>query len=521
MKPVSNNPYVTKKVIESIFQSGKRHASDPTKKIKIFQMNRLYKILFVFFASSCFLSCSKNFLEEKPRTVSLQDLLNSSDGGERMIAAVYNKLYDFGEHSFSWIGITSIASDDADKGSDPGDAGTDKDQLDNWTFTPSAISFSEIWLNNFEGIGRATYALKYLPDMTTPDKDRYIGEAKMLRAYFYWNLVRTFGGVPIINKVLESETDIETATTRATADEVYAYIESDLTDAITKLPLVVPPAENGRVTKGAAEALLAKVYLYEQKWGQSKAMCDAVIASHQYSLIADYSLIWREVGEFSPESIWEVNAIGTQPNLGINGYFLVQAPRGANGLGWGFNSPSQDLVNAYEPGDVRKAATIMFAGETLWDGFQVSPLATNPRYNYKSYVSKTKESYDGDDVQTNKNLRIIRFGEVLLIKAEAENELGNILPAQEVLDSIRHRAGLASTTANTQVDLRNAIYKERRVEMAFEHDRMFDLQRTGRAGAVLRALGKPYVDGVNNVFPIPQIEINLSNGKLLQNPGYH
>ena len=215
--------------------------------------------------------------------------------------------------------------------------------------------------------------------MNIADKDRYIGEAKMLRAYFYWNLVRSFGGVPIINKILESETDIETATTRATVDQVYAYIESDLTDAMAKLPLMIPASENGRVSKGAAEALLAKVYLYQKKWGQAKAMCDALIASNQYSLIADYSKIWREVGEFCPESIWEVNAIGTTPNLGIDGYFLVQAPRGANGLGWGFNTPSQDLVNAYEPNDVRKAATIMFAGQTLWDGFQVSPLAANPR----------------------------------------------------------------------------------------------------------------------------------------------
>ena len=484
-------------------------------------MKNLHKIFFLFLTATSFLSCGKKFLEEKPRTVTLQDLLKSTDGAERMIAAVYNKLYDFGEHSFSWIGITSITSDDADKGSDIGDSGADKDQLDNWTFTSSAISFSEIWLNNFQGIGRATYALKYLPDMNVPDKDRYIGEAKMLRAYFYWNLVRAFGGVPIITKVLESETEIESATNRASAAEVYAYIESDLTDAITKLPLVVPPAENGRVSKGAAEALLAKVYLYEKKWGQAKAMCDAVISSNQYSLIADYSKIWREVGEFGHESIWEVNAIGTTPNLGINGYFLVQAPRGANGLGWGFNTPSQDLVNAYEPGDVRKAATIMFRGETLWDGYVVNAAATNSMYNYKSYVSKTNESYNGDDVQTNKNLRILRFGEVLLIKAEAENELGNILPAQQALDSIRHRAGLASTTAITKDDLRNAIYKERRVEMAFEHDRMFDLQRTGRAGAVLRALGKTYVDGKHNLFPIPQIEINLSNGKLLQNPGYN
>jgi len=476
--------------------------------------------LLIFSASALLISCGKKFLEEKPRTVSLIDLMNSSDGGLRMVAAIYSKLYDFGEHSFSWIGVSEITSDNADKGSDIGDTGTDKDQLDNWTFTPSAISFSELWLNNYQGIGRATYALKYLPDMNLPDKDRYIGEAEMLRAYFYWNLVRIFGGVPIINNVLESEAEIASATTRATKEEVYAFIEKDLTDAIGKLPLTIAPAENGRVSKGAAEALLAKVYLYEKKWAESKAMCDAIISSNQYSLDPDYSKIWREAGEFSPESIWEVNAIGTQPNLGIWEYFLVQAPRGANGLGWGFNTPSQDLVNAYEPNDVRKAATIMFRGETLWDGYVVSPNATNERYNYKSYVSKTKETYDGDDVQTNKNLRIFRFGEILLIKAEVENELGNLDAAKQALDSVRHRAGLASTTADNQTDLREAIYKERRVEMAFEHDRMFDLQRTGRAGVVLRALGKPYVDGKNDVFPIPQIEINLSNGKLVQNPGY-
>ena len=275
-------------------------------------------------------------------------------------------------------------------------------------------------------------------------------------------------------------------------------------------------AENGRVTRGAAQALLAKVSLYQKKWAQAKAMADAVIASGQYSLLTDYSKIWREAGEFSSESIWEVNAIGTTPNKGIEGYFVVQAPRGDNGLGWGFNTPTQDLVNAYEPGDVRKAATIMFAGQTLWDGFVVSPLASNPRYNYKSYVSKTKESFNGDDWNSNKNLRILRYGEVLLIKAEAENELGNIGPAQSALNQIRNRAGLPNTTAATQTDLRNAIYKERRVEMAFEHDRMFDLRRTGRAGVVLRAHGKPYVDGKHDLFPIPQHEIDLSNGKLMQ-----
>lgn len=478
------------------------------------------RTLFLLLITTSFLSCGKKFLTEPPRTVTIQQLLSSNDGALRLIAAVYNKLYAWEEHSFSWIGISSITSDDADKGSDPGDTGADKNDLDNWTFNPSGISFLEVWISNFEGVGRATYALKFLPDVTNADKDRMIGEAKVLRAYFYFNLVRTFGGVPKIDKVLESETDIATASTRASAAEIYAFIESDLNDAIPKLPVSVPAAENGRVSRGAAQALLAKVSLYEKKWSQAKAMADAVISSGQYSLLPDYSKIWREAGEFSSESIWEVNAIGTTPNKGIEGYFVVQAPRGPNGLGWGFNTPTQDLVNAYEPGDVRKAGTIMFAGQTLWDGFVVSPQASNPMYNYKSYVSKTKESFNGDDWNSNKNLRILRYGEVLLIKAEAENELGNTTAAQQALNLIRNRAGLPNTTAATQTDLRNAIWKERRVEMAFEHDRMFDLRRTGRAGAVLRAHGKPYIDGKHDLFPIPQHEIDLSNGKLMQNPGY-
>ncbi len=465
-------------------------------------------------------SCSKSFLEEPPRTITIQDLLNSTDGPERLIAAVYNKLYDWQQHSFSWIGISSITSDDADKGSDPGDTGADKTDLDNWTFNPSGISFSEVWISNFEGIGRATYALKFLPEVSSPNKERYIGEAQFLRAYFYFNLVRTFGGVPKIDKVLETQTDIATASVRVSEAEIYAYIESDLNAAISKLPATIASAERGRVTRGAAQALLAKVSLYQKKWAQAKAMSDAVINSGGYSLLLNYAMIWREAGEFSSESIWEVNCIGSTPSKGIEGYFVVQAPRGGGGLGWGFNTPTQDLADAYEVGDQRKAASIIFAGETLWDGFMVNPLAPNPMYNYKSYVSKTMESFNGGDWESNKNLRILRLGDVLLINAEAANELGNIAAAKIPLNKVRNRAGLTNTTANTQAAMRAAIWKERRVEMAFEHDRMFDLRRTGRAGTVLRSHGKPYIDGKHDLFPIPQTQIELSNGRIMQNPGY-
>jgi len=488
-------------------------------------MRRINKIsiIFILLALLSGINCKKTFLDEAPREVTINDLINNpQDGAQRLIAAVYSKLYDWNVHTFSWIGISSITSDDADKGSDLGDAGTDKDRMDGWTFDANGLSFDEVWRGNFEGIGRATYALKLIPTINISDavKDRYIGEAKVLRAYFYWNLVRTFGGVPKIDKVLESEAEITAASIRATAAEIYAFIEADLNDALGKLPPVLTADERGRVSLGAAQALLAKVSLYQQKWSRAKAMSDAIIANGQYTLLPDYAIIWREAGEFSSESIWEVNAVGTTPNKGVEGYFVTQAPRGSGGLGWGFNTPTADLYNAYEPGDRRRDATIMQRGQTLWDGFVVNSGAPNLYYNYKSYVSKTSETFNGDDWNSNKNYRIFRLGEILLIKAEAENELGDTTAAKAALNQLRLRAGLTPVNAISQQAMRNTIYKERRVEMAFEHDRMFDLRRTGRAAAVLQAAGKPFVSPKHDLFPIPQVQISLSGNRLIQNPGY-
>ncbi len=487
-------------------------------------MHKKYNLIIVLLIGMLMsVSCKKSFLQEAPRTVTINDLINNPrDGAQRLIGSVYSKLYDWEVHSFSWIGITSITSDDADKGSDLGDSGTDKDLMDGWTFDPTNLSFDEVWSGNFEGIGRATYVLKFIPAMNiaAQDKDRYIGEAKLLRAYFYWNLVRTFGGVPKIDHVLESQADIQSSSIRASATEIYAFIEEDLNDAIAKLPVTISASENGRVSKGAARALLAKVSLYQQKWGQAKAMCDAIITGGQYALLPNVAIIWREVGEFSSESIWEVNAIGTTPNKGVSGYFLVQAPRGPGGLGWGFNTPTTDLYNAFEPGDQRRAATIMQRGQTLWDGYIVNSGAPNQYYNYKSYVSKTMETFNGDDYNTNKNLRLFRYGEILLIKAEAENELNDTTASKNALNQLRVRAGLGPINAINKTTLRNNIYRERRVEMAFEHDRMFDLRRTGRASAVLQALGKPYISPKHDLFPIPQHQIDLSAGRITQNPGY-
>jgi hypothetical protein len=193
--------------------------------------------------------------------------------------------------------------------------------------------------------------------------------------------------------------------------------------------------------------------------------------------------------------------------------------------GWGFNTPSADLYNAYSEGDVRRDATIISVGNTLFDGVVIRS-AFNPRYNYKAYVSIRQETQGGSTDFSNKNIRILRMGEIYLIRAEAANELGMSGEALNSVNAIRARArgsnsnAVPNLTTTDQGQLRQLIWNERRLELGMEHDRFFDLVRTGRAGEVLRAHGKNFVDGKNEIFPIPQDEIAASGGVLVQNPGY-
>ncbi|WP_019990733.1 RagB/SusD family nutrient uptake outer membrane protein [Rudanella lutea] len=478
--------------------------------------------------------CSQSFLDVPPQGQQTPtDFFSSNaDAATSLVNAVYAKMVDWNFHSFSWNGITSIASDDADKGSSPGDTGTDKDQLDNFTFTPSSISFNEVWGGHYEAIARANQALDNLPALSINDtlKNRLIGEASFLRAYFYFNLVRAFGGVPLITKVADptSQSDIQNGRVRATAAQVYAQIETDLNTAIANLPekSQYNAADLGRASKGAAKTLLAKVSMYQKKWDVVLRLTDEVIASGQYSLLPNYGELWRESSENGVESIFEIQGRGVTPNKGVQGYFESQGARGENGWGWGFNTPSEDLFKAYETGDTRRTGTIIERGTTLWDGRVVSPNAENPRYNYKAYVSFTRETNNGNTWETGKNVRVLRYAELLLMNAEAANELGQSAKALTALNRVRARARGGATgvlpdlTTTVQTNLRQAIWRERRVELAFEHDRYFDLVRQGRAAEVYRALGKNFVAGKHELFPIPQPQIQLSGGQLTQNPGY-
>lgn len=447
------------------------------------------------------------------------DFLSRPENAIQLVTGVYNAQLRWEMYSFAWIGITSITSDDADKGSTPNDTGTDKKKLDGLTWDASDISFKDVWNSRYDGIYRANTALFYL-EQTNLDsslKDQLIGEVLFLRSLFYFDLVRCFGGIPLVTSridINDTQTINDVVFVRKSVEEVYAQIETDLLDAIDRLPVKSQHAASsaGKATKGAAQALLAKAYLYQERWAEAEDMADEVILSGEYGLMTDYADVWKEIGENGIESIYEVQA---SPNLGVQGYTDVQSPRGTPDLGWGFNTPSTDLLNSYEEGDLRKKATIMVVtpDSLLWDGFVMSGSWNNPRYNYKAYHSSIAESWNGNKSNTAKNLRILKYSDLLLIKAESALQLGKEGEALSIVNQLRNRAGLASKSSLTLDEL----YNERRWEMAMEHDRWFDLVRTGRAQAAMAAQGKVFVVGKHEVFPVPEEQIIASGGLLQQN----
>jgi hypothetical protein len=488
--------------------------------MKIMKNIKYLNAIIVVVSLVLFTSCEDDLIVEPNDALNEIDFLNNPNNAIILVNGVYNKQLDYEMYSFSWIGITSITADDADKGSSLSDTGADKHKMDNLTFDATDISFREIWQGRFDGIGRANNALFYLEQLQIQEilKNRLIAECKFLRALFYFDLVRCFGGVPVVTTVIDinnSELIDQVVYVRKSKEETYAQIEADLVEAIEDLPLKGQYSLNdlGRASKGAAQALLAKVYLYQNKMPEAFEMSGNVIGSGQYGLLANYEDVWREVGENTVESIYEIQG---SPGNSIQSYSYVQAPRGTPDLGWGFNTPSLSLVNAYEPNDTRKAATILFSDTDLWDGFPASPGWSNPRYNYKSYHSSIQESWNGNREFPGKNLRVLKYSDILLIRAEAALSIGNSSEALEKVNMLRVRAGLEELTG-ISID---ELLKERRLEMAMEHERWFDLVRTGKAFSAMTANGKTFISGKHEVFPIPQNEIILSGGLLIQNPGY-
>lgn len=506
-------------------------------------MKQLVSFALLLIAAGFFFSCRKSFLDVPVQGQPTPQTDPSL--AQNLVVGVYNSLLNgeaFGGndiHGFGFISATNILSDDADKGSTPDDQASTAGQLDNFTTTPSNVFVSSLWSGYYNGIARCNQALNALSSaaLDSTSRNQLIAEVRFIRAYYYFNLVRFFGAVPKVVRVAVNAQDANNDTvfqSRAPVDTIYnSVIVPDLQFGVAHLPL----RNLGHATKGAAQTLLAKVNLYRRNWQQVLDLTGAVISSGQYALVPDYSTIWRQVGDNSVESIFEVQTGQfNNTDFGVQLYSGCQGPRvGGRGgwadLGWGFCTPTVNLINAYEPGDKRKAATIIFidnsgahTGTVLFDGFRIpsADSVQNLYYNYKAYHSenKTVETYSGNRDFKQKNIHLLRYAEVLLMHAEAANELNQTGVAIQDLDMVRRRAGLPNTTAASQSAVRDAIWKERRVELAMEHDRFWDLVRQGRAAQVMQAAGKPFVAGKHELLPIPDVQILLSGNRLKQNPGY-
>lgn len=461
----------------------------------------------ILFTTSC-----SDFLDQPSRENIGQDDTEAYSP-EQLLTGVYGQFSDW-DYAFSYLGITEIISDNADKGSSPSDNGGDKALLDNLTYTSSAGSFLSMWSRWYKSIGKATQSIEFTEKANMQDKnlaDRYIAEARFLRGLNYFFLVRGWGDVPI-----QAKDDAK----RVPADEVYAYIIEDLKAAEESLPLVSEygAADKGRATKGAAQGLLSKVYLYQKDYQNSYDYANKVIMSGQYQLMTNYIDNWKPEGINSVESVFEFQAkkeTSTSVAQGVQQYSQTQGARaGSNSWGWGFNTPSENLLEDYNnSGDlIRRDATIIFRNGTLYDGRQIGN-TENAMYNYKAYTTNSPNQGQND-----RTIKYLRYAEVLLIKAEAANELGKTAEALQALNEVRSRVNLPSITETNKESLRQIIWHERRLELAMEHDRWFDLIRTGQASSVMKALGKPF-EPKNELFPIPNNQLNQTP-EMGQNPGW-
>jgi len=511
--------------------------------------------------------CNEDFLEKAPKgTLSSETFWTTEDDAITGLTAAYSILNDAPDGRRGYMAnnmvFGDIMSDDTDKGGGGANDGQDAGALELFNIFTDNRTIERKWDATYEGITRANLVIENVPqiDMDEDARDIIVGEAKFLRAYHYFQLVRIWGGVPLITTVLTPD---ELNQPRATEEAVWEQIETDAGEAAD---LLEPDNDIGRATKGAALALKAKAHLYQEEWDQSLTEIEALESLGKYSLVENYQMNFLLEGENNNESIFEVQAAsGTGFNDGAN-YYGLTAPR--DGTWWpygccGFNHPTDDLINEFEEGDPRMDAAAgipgriyfeaVYADSTEVDGEVVSR-GDIPNYAKKSLMrpsQMTQFGVRGWQGPSPLNYTAIRYADVLLWKAEALNELGRTSEAEEPLNMVRARARgsyefnpnsysytynplngvitdpgtlvpppadfIPDVTGVSQEAMREAIIHERRVELAAEGHRFFDLVRWGLADDLLEG----FVVGKHEVMPIPQDEMDVNPAlEGQQTPGY-
>ena len=487
--------------------------------------NIIYKLFLVSTITFGIVSCDEFVDYEASETYNIvaDDYFKSSNDYEAALVGVY----DVTQWTlYNWM-IGEIASENSLCG---GESATDViglQKIDDMIHDAENDQLSRIWQYMYEGINRANYMVENSDKMDFPRKNELYGEVHFLRAFFYFELTKFFGDVPLFTTSRLTAGDSATLS-RSPQSEVYALIESDLQAAISALPL--EKSTNGRATSLTAHALLGKVYLYQDKFDEAASILEPLIGL--YSLPADPQSTFLKGGENGPESVYEIQHTkesnwwdwgyvpqGTEGNFGV----IHHGIRGYSGplysSGWSFNVPTQDLVDAFAAGDKRKDVAVLdIEAWATSTGAQYTTGYEHTGYFNNKYIPRAGESQAQQELNYETNYRAIRYADVLLMAAEANNRASspNVSKAQNYLNQVRARAygNSSNASSSTGTTLTQEIWDERRLELAGEGSRFFDLVRTGQAASVISG----FVAGKHELFPIPQTEIDVSN--LTQNPGY-
>jgi hypothetical protein len=484
--------------------------------------NKITNIIVAFTILFSVLGCTDDFID--------RPVLYSIDSETYFNSEIdyYNALvgaYDLLQSTYVNALLGEIASNNTVCG---GENATDVigfQQVDDMIHTPVNDNVKDIWNWMFAGLNRANYIIEFQDKTDFDGKDIIIGEARFLRAYYYFELVKWFGPVPL--KESRFQLGDETTIPRSPVEDVYALIEADLIFASNTLSYTAP--QIGRATKGSAEALLGKVYLYQDKFSEAAIALENLIQNGPYDLVVNYNTLFENQGENGIESVFEVQYTDVEGAgfgclqcsegnvaVGFSGVRNYSGPLYTSGFS--FNLPTEEVYNQFEDNDIRRDVAILdieaWAADTgaeFGTGFEHTGF-----YNRK-YLPRTRSSNaEGDLNLTNpNNYRAIRFADVLLMASEAFNRGGiSDDKARLYLNRVRTRATLEDVTTSGNA-LRDAIYQERRVELVGEGHHFFDLVRTGRGNQI-----DGFSVNKNEVFPIPFEEIQFSNGNWQQNTGY-
>ncbi|WP_421943310.1 RagB/SusD family nutrient uptake outer membrane protein [Pedobacter sp.] len=480
------------------------------------------KISILIVLSCVFLAgCRKSFLQQDPiSTIATTNAYKTVGDFTLALSGAYSSLQGGGITTNSYV-FREITSDN----SLPVASGsvTDQDEFDRFYIRTTNPFILSAWNDGYNAINRVNTILGRIDPVSMDQalKARFIAESKFIRAVVYFNLVRTFGDVPLVlNEIPDPDEGYNFG--RNAVVEVYAQIEKDLTEAEAVLPVSYTGANIGRASKGAAKSLLGRVLLTQKKYPQASIKLKEVIDFGIYSLMDNYADYFRVANKNNRESVFEIQFKSGGAGEG-NPWPNAFAPQNSGNVviafgGDGNNQPTNDLVQAYEANDDRKGVTLATsyvnaAGATIQGNF------------VKKYFDVPVAKNDNGN-----NIPLIRYADVLLMYAECLNEQG-YQPSGDAfryLNLIRMRAKLPAKTAvqlPDQASFRLAMEEERRVEFAFEGLRWYDLVRTDRAIPVMnskRALfGIVNPLTVNNlIFPVPQSQIDINSSKIKQNPGY-